>query len=234
MTMRGDSIVSEIPTAGSDRSKGKQKAQGMPVISQDIHPHGFVSLERYMGDDKLIAQSARMLRGSLLDRTDPNQGLLDTIQVIEHLLDHSLTEPFRMVSLQFHMKVPVFLLERFTEFGICVENSAKYNALAAEECWTSVAFTEVEAKQWDECFKECFRLYEKLVRGNVSSQIARAILPQSAYREIRWSIHGEELLAFFHHVEQEGFDVGEYEQAIRTMSKRVIPVTIREWEARNL
>ena len=74
---------------------------------------GFVELVDYMGDAVTVVNAARVSHG----RQVQELGEADR-RLLRYLWEHEHTSPFRHVSLQFHIKAPIFVLRQWMKHQV--------------------------------------------------------------------------------------------------------------------
>lgn len=95
-----------------------QKSDNMPDGAIPVLDNqGFVALVDSMGDDRTIVNSARVSFGKKVTEFDANKdgGL------INYLAEHKHLSPFRHGQLQFHLKLPEFLMRQIYKHVIGIE-----------------------------------------------------------------------------------------------------------------
>jgi len=89
---------------------------------------GFVGLIDHMGSDDSIVQAARVSYGKGTKKVNEDRGL------IRYLLRHKHTTPFEMVTLKFHIKMPIFVARQFIRHRTASVNeySGRYSVMVDE------------------------------------------------------------------------------------------------------
>jgi thymidylate synthase (FAD) len=171
-----------------------------------------VELLSHYGDDVMIANVARVSYGKdSSNYTEEQNGKL-----INYLVNHKHTSPFRHPQLQFRIKCPIYVERQLHkhQIGISVNSisgryvdfSDSYYEIPNGE-WRKQSTSSKQGSdglvdnQW-ECDKvqeniigTCRLAYEALLSLGVSKEQARSVLPLSLETEFIWT---GSLLAFFH------------------------------------
>jgi len=71
-----------------------------------IHEHGFVKLLDTMGSDESIENCARISYG------EGTRKVSETRNLIRYLMRHKHTSPFEHGEVQFHLKLPIFVMRQ--------------------------------------------------------------------------------------------------------------------------
>ena len=76
------------------------------ILGQEfkVLDHGFIRVVDYMGSDSSIVQSARVSYGAGTKTVNQDAGL------INYLIRHRHTSPLESCEIQFHIKMPIFIL----------------------------------------------------------------------------------------------------------------------------
>jgi thymidylate synthase (FAD) len=171
-----------------------------------------IELLSYYGDDVMIANVARVSYG----KDSSNYTEEQNAKLIEYLVNHKHTSPFRHPQLQFRIKCPIYVERQLHKHqvgvsvnsisGRYVDFSDSYYHIPIGE-WrkqskSSKQGSEGFADNQDRCsrieyqvIQNCKGAYEKLLDLGVSKEQARSVLPLSLETEFIWT---GSLLAFFH------------------------------------
>ncbi len=174
---------------------------------------GFVRLIDYMGDDSAIVQAARVSYGQGTKTVNEDAGL------ISYLMRHRHTTPFEMCEIKLHVKLPIFIARQWFRHRTANVNelSGRYSVIkddffvpeshciseqskdakqgrdkAIDPHKASMISQQIESHALDS-----FAKYNHLLEEyNLTREVARVILPQSAYTEMYWKIDLHNLLHF--------------------------------------
>jgi thymidylate synthase (FAD) len=187
---------------------------GVPVRVLD---HGFVRVVDYMGTDDSIVQAARVSYGEGTKTPSDDRSL------IRYLMRHHHTTPFEMCEIKLHLKMPIFVARQWVRHRTASINeySGRYSVMPAEFYVPEIddiqsqsatnkqgrgAPIDPEAQHIAQgsihtMAKAAFGTYEFLAgdgknKMGVSRELARVILPLSAYTEFYWKIDLHNLLHF--------------------------------------
>lgn len=171
--------------------------------------NGFVKLVDKMGSDYSILKAARTSTGSEASKGDKkDRGL------IRYLYRHEHMSPFEFVSLQFHVKCPIFVARQWMRHRTFSFNeaSARYKAFEWEtftpEEWR---IQDIENKQSSNglidhqklttsmihsTYDRSRKAYESMLEHNVAREQARTVMPVGQYTEFFASINLRNLLHF--------------------------------------
>lgn len=160
-----------------------------------------------MGNESSIVQAARVSYGQ------GTKSVSEDIGLIRYLMRHWHTTPFEMVEFKFRIKCPIFVARQLLRHRTASVNelSARYSVVQ-EEFWTPNIFRKqgqvnvqgsseefVDEELMNEYVNSCktsFKTYEKLLKGGVSRELARCVLPLSTFTEFYWKIDLHNLLHF--------------------------------------
>ena len=173
---------------------------------------GFVELVDYMGDAVTVVNAARVSHG----RQVQELGEADR-RLLRYLWEHEHTSPFRHVSLQFHIKAPIFVLRQWMKHQVgCAWNeiSGRYVTFEEREAWHPQWRTAaLNVKQgsagpaeegvalsaailYESAMGSSFAIYEQLLALGVANEQARMVLPLSLMSECYWSASLQAVLHF--------------------------------------
>jgi thymidylate synthase (FAD) len=184
----------------------------LPVLDQ-----GFIRVVDYMGDDAAVVQAARVSYGKGTKQVSTDQGL------INYLMRHRHTTPFEMCEIKLHVKLPIFVARQWIRHRTASVNeySARYSVLddgsyrpelaqlAAQAVHNrqgrGEALDPARAKTVRERLDASAAAAEATYRwllGDapgepaLSRELARMVLPLSAYTQWYWKIDLHNLLHF--------------------------------------
>lgn len=171
-----------------------------------------VELLSYYGDDVMIANVARVSYGKdSSNYTEEQNGKL-----INYLVNHKHTSPFRHPQLQFRIKCPIYVERQLHkhQVGISVNSISGRYVDFSDSYYRIEQFREQskDSKQGsgenlkdifnkeavriqDMVINQCSQAYDSLLHLGVSKEQARSVLPLSLETEFIWT---SSLLAFFH------------------------------------
>lgn len=175
--------------------------------------HGFVRVIDYMGDDAAIVQAARVSYGEGTNTPSDDRSL------IRYLLRHFHTTPFEMCEIKLHLKMPIFVARQWVRHRTASMNeySGRYSVMPNEfyvpemheiqgqstsnkqgrEEGRITPHAQALAKGiFEGTGESMFTVYDRLGEMNVSRELARIVLPLSAYTEFYWKIDLHNLLHF--------------------------------------
>jgi thymidylate synthase (FAD) len=184
----------------------------LPVLDQ-----GFIRVVDYMGDDAAVVQAARVSYGKGTKQVSTDQGL------IGYLMRHRHTTPFEMCEIKLHVKLPIFVARQWIRHRTASVNeySARYSVLddgsyrpeldqlAAQATQNRQgrgesldrATAEAARGRLDTSVAEAEATYRWLLgdapgEPGLSRELARMVLPLSAYTQWYWKIDLHNLLHF--------------------------------------
>ena len=182
-----------------------------------LHEHGFVRLIDVMGDDNSVADAARVSYG------EGTRSVSDNRNLIRYLVRHKHTSPLEMVSVKFHLKLPIFVMRQLVRHRTASLNeySGRYSIMT-DDCYMpnedyiqpqSLYNKQGRDGDMDYRWKNKYRTiigditnkaviaYKNLIgngsveHGGLTRELARTVLPVSNYTECYWKI---DLHNFFH------------------------------------
>lgn len=182
--------------------------EAFPVLD-----HGFVRVIDYMGDDAAIVQAARVSYGEGTNTPSDDRSL------IRYLMRHQHTTPFEMCEIKLHLKMPIFVARQWIRHRTASVNeySGRYSIMPHEFYvpeMTDIQGQSTSNKQGREegaisphaqalakgifegTGESMFAVYDRLGEMNISRELARIVLPLSAYTEFYWKIDLHNLLHF--------------------------------------
>lgn len=178
---------------------------------------GFIRVVDYMGDDAAIVQAARVSYGKGTKQVSTDQGL------INYLMRHRHTTPFEMCEIKLHVKLPIFVARQWIRHRTASVNeySARYSVLddgtyrpeiqhlATQATQNrqgrgeplSAAMAETVRERLAASAAEAEATYRWLLgdapgEPALSRELARMVLPLSAYTQWYWKIDLHNLLHF--------------------------------------
>ena len=172
--------------------------------------NGFVTLVDIMGDDAAIEAAARMSYGQ---GTRPTS---DTRALIRYLMRHQHSSPFEMGVVRFHLKIPIFVMRQLVRHRTASinEQSLRYSESSHDYYLPEVSrmnkqSTDNKQGSADEIVAHAKEarfeiaklhsttctVYDELLDGGLTRELARNVLPVSLYTELVWQCN---LRNFFH------------------------------------
>ena len=178
---------------------------------------GFIRVVDYMGDDAAVVQAARVSYGKGTKQISNDRGL------INYLMRHRHTTPFEMCEIKLHVKLPIFVARQWIRHRTANVNeySARYSVLddgsyrpeLAKLASQAVQNRQGRGAQLDE---DVARSVQERLDGSaaaaaatyrwllgdgpgepgLSRELARMVLPLSAYTQWYWKIDLHNLMHF--------------------------------------
>lgn len=206
--------------------------------------HGHVRLIDHMGDDRRIAQAARVSYGGAEKTAEEDARLIDYLVRNEH------TSPLEQVVFVFHLKLPIFVARQLARHRTARMNeiSGRYVELP-DEYWIpeAVRMQSASSKQSSygshhdayrhamtmaETCADAFAEYHSMISDGVAREQARAILPLGTYTEMVWQMDLHNLMHFIRlrlhpHAQAE---IQVYAQAMLDLIRPICPVAIAAYE----
>lgn len=213
-----------------------------------ILDRGEVALLGYFGDDKMIADTARVSyrKGTKQQSSEK--------QLIRYLMRNRHTSPFEHVSFRFYMKAPLFVIQQLLRHRTFKFNqsSARYSEMLEEayvplpEHITTQDFRNKQARtdqKVDDAYsvmsnieihnKNAFDFYQTMLTDDgVAREIARTVLPHGTYSEIIVTCDLHNLMHFLGlrlnpHAQ---YEIRVYAEAMYEMAKGLFPYTFEAWD----
>jgi thymidylate synthase (FAD) len=169
-----------------------------------LYEHGFVGLVDTMGSDQSIERAARVSYG------EGTRSTTDTRNLLRYLMKHRHTSPFEMGEVQFHLKIPIFVMRQLVRHRTASLNeySARYSVLSDEHYHPDNSYVKAQSKtnkqgsdgdisneakvHWREsCIvnrQQSRQTYDAALDAGISRELARINLPVSIYTELYWKI----------------------------------------------
>lgn len=215
---------------------------------------GFVKLIEYMGNDKTIADSARVSFDNFESERDSEKDK----KLIKYLMEHRHTSPFEQVEFRFWIKAPKFIASqwmrhrtaninevsaRYTkikdEFYIPLKEDIMFQSKTNKQGRDTNARVDDSTKEevlaiFKKSYESSYKEYERLLQLGIARELARSIIPQGFYTEWIWKIDLHNLMHFLslrmdRHAQKE---IRDYAVAIYNLIKTVVPVTCELFKAR--
>ena len=213
--------------------------------------HGFIRITDYMGTDESICQAARVSYGRGTETKSTNEGL------IRYLMRHRHTTPFEMCEIQFHVKMPIFVMRQWIRHRTANVNeySARYSILDREfympepevmavQSTTNnqgrgeVLSPEDSAMVLEMMKKDAHRAYDNYEEMcdpegfGLARELARMNLPTSIYTQAYWKIDLHNLLHFLSlradpHAQ---YEIRVYAEKMLELIKMWVPSAVQAFE----
>ena len=226
----------------------------MEIKERKLHEYGFVRLIDVMGDDDSIADAARVSYGKGTRTASDNKGL------IRYLVRHKHTSPLEMVSVKFHLKLPIFVMRQLVRHRTASLNeySGRYSIMSDDFYEPSDDYIQPQSqinKQgrggelsevWKQSYKQKIHqtitkakvAYKFLIgtestsHGGLTRELARTVLPVSNYTECYWKI---DLHNFFHFCRLRMDDhaqqeIQDYAKVMYELVKPEVPIAAEAFE----
>ena len=217
--------------------------------------NGSVRLIDSMGDDLSVVRAARVSYAAEW-RTGEDAG--KDAKLIKYLWSHGHTSPFEHVCFTFEVKAPIFVFRQWHRHRVWAFNelSARYTELPDEYYIPrskEIGFQSSSSKQareiknftddsqmiareqeiydYDESCRNSFTTYHRLLDAGWPREIARAVLPVSAYSSMFATVSLLNLFKFFDlrlH-EHAQFEIRQYAQAMLHLIKPIVPSSYSAW-----
>jgi len=207
---------------------------------------GFVKYIDHMGSDQRIVETARVSYASTSKGAEKDKKLLNFLYKERH------TSPFESCMISFNIKLPLFVQGQMVRHRTQKLNqvSARYTEMPDEFYFPEslrkqdsvnkqgsvddgyfnpfVGYNESATQSIKDVCTHAYSTYKAMVDAGVAREMARMVLPQNLYTEIRttWDLHN--LMHFLtlrmdHHAQKE---VQEYANAMYEITKELFPQTI--------
>jgi len=215
----------------------------LPVLDQ-----GFIRVVDYMGDDAAVVQAARVSYGKGTKQVSTDRGL------INYLMRHRHTTPFEMCEIKLHVKLPIFVARQWIRHRTASVNeySARYSVLDDGSYRPDLAQLAAQAahnrqgrgEALDPALAAAVRdrldasaaaaeaTYHWLLgdapgEPGLSRELARMVLPLSAYTQWYWKIDLHNLLHFValradSHAQ---YEIRAYADVLLQIIEKWVPVT---------
>jgi thymidylate synthase (FAD) len=212
---------------------------------------GFVRLVQHCGSDQMIVDAARVSYQGGTTKKNTAAGLID------YLMRHKHMTPFEMTDFTFHVKMPIFVARQWHRHRTASINeiSARYSVIKDEFYVPTVerfaaqsknnkqgsgnGYAKREAQWMVDAFQsasvDAFNIYNWVLnRFDLARELARIILPQSAYTEFYWKVNGRNLMNFLQlRGPEDGHAQAEiqlYATEMRQVFAEILPLTNEAFE----
>jgi thymidylate synthase (FAD) len=215
--------------------------------------HGFVRLIDYMGNDKRIAQAARVSYG------EGTKTISDDKILIDYLLRHQHTSPFEHVVLELHCKMPIFVARQWIrhrmarineisgrysimtdEFYLPPEEEIKGQSVDKKQSRSLHELPADKRKKVLEILKRdqgsAYASYKEMIDDGIARELARINLPLSLYTQWYWQMDLHNLIHFLElrmdsHAQ---WEIRQYANAIAGIVKTICPIAYEAFERHRL
>ena len=235
-------------------SNPQQLVEGLSgLAAREAASHSFsptkvkqVSVVDSMGSDLSVVNAARVSFNKRKDKMD----VKDT-KLIEYLLKHEHTSPFRHGFITFHVRAPIFVLRQWGKHQVgCSWNEVsmryvKHNlGFWSPDSWRSAPEGSVKQGSggpitdqstastiYNQAVKHCEDAYNALLSAGVCREQARAILPQSMLTEFWWTASLQAVLRFLdlRLAKDSQSEIRAYAQEVEEHVKNIFPETLKAW-----
>lgn len=210
----------------------------------DVLDKGFVRLVDHMGSDLSIVRAARVSYDADW-RTGEDEG--KDKKLINYLWKNKHTSPFEACTVTFEIKAPIFIFRQWHRHRTWSYNevSARYTELdmgyytpdpdvVGEQSKNNKQQRELTRNTWgQEIYKaQCdraFEAYKELIEGGWPRELARAVLPVSAYSRMFGTVNLLNLMKFLElrdHSHAQ-YEIREYAKAMKSLITPFFPVTMK-------
>lgn len=222
-------------------------ADTLPSHYIKIHDHGFVGLVDHMGSDGAIVEAARVSyqKGTVATREDR--------ALIRYLMRHRHTSPFEMAEVKLHVRAPIFVVRQWGRHRTAKinEESGRYSEIREE--FFAPALGDIGPQSRDnkqgrtngftvrrqaavqeiiEANNEhTYARYKNLLAQDLARELARVVLPLTAYSSFYWKIDLHNLFHFLalrtdSHAQKE---IRDYADAILEIIEPLFPYAVEAW-----
>lgn len=219
---------------------------------QSVLDHGFVRLVDFMGDDLSVVRAARV-------SFDADWRVGDDVgqdeKLIHYLMRHRHTSPFEAVTFTFEVKAPIFVLRqwhrhrtwsynevsaRYTELdeGFYVPELDQITTQSQDNKQTRTEVQHPRAPEFQSWMKlqaeSAFSLYQQMLEEGCPRELARSVLPVSAYSRMFATV---DLHNLFHFLElrlhpHAQYEIRVYAAALLGIIEDVVPVSVSAFRKR--
>lgn len=223
-------------------------ADTLPSHYIKIHNHGFVGLVDHMGSDGAIVEAARVSyqKGTVATREDR--------ALIRYLMRHRHTSPFEMAEVKFHVRAPIFVIRQWIRHRTAAvnEESGRYSEIREEFFAPALGdigpqsrdnkqgrtdgFTVKQQAAVQEIIEAnndfAYGQYRGLLAQDLARELARVVLPLTAYSSFYWKIDLHNLFHFLtlrtdSHAQKE---IRDYADAILEIIRPLFPHAVEAWD----
>lgn len=216
-------------------------------MRKQILDHGYLEVIRVEGDDRFIAQTARTSTESSGDEQAD-------ARLVTRLIRDEHTSPVEFVGFVVQAKMPIFVARQWIRHraGTFNEFSGRYSEFSDEyyvpELWrlqrqstfnkqgSAETLPEDDARLLREEIilqsQEAFYSYQKLLKGGLTRELARVVLPVNYYTVWRWRVNLHNLFHFLRLREDPHaqYEIRVYAEAMHELCKEYFPVSTAAFE----
>ncbi len=213
----------------------------------ELHGHGHVWLESFMGGDDDIANSARVSVANYSDDSEKNAGL------VRSLITHRHGTPLEDVVLKFDIKTTISVVREFHRHRVpwsYSEKSLRYIEADAEfyvpdaahvrtQVGKSMSYeyepirdpsTVIAIQQlMEDSYSESMSTYRALIVNGVAKEVARLVLPVGLFTHMKARTNLRGLMHFLslRNAPQAMQEIREVAEAMELLAFEVAPVAMR-------
>ncbi|QTA37960.1 FAD-dependent thymidylate synthase [Thermosipho ferrireducens] len=179
-------------------------------MEYNVLDRGFIRLVDNLGDDYSAVKAARVSYNKGLKTPEKDKAL------IFYLMKHGHETPFEHIVFTFHVKTPLFVARQWFRhrIGSFNEASMRYTELKDEfyipdhiRVNTSddkqkgiIIDNENLKNKTIEAIKgavnNSYKVYKELLEAGIARELARIVLPLSAYTQFYWTVNARSLMNF--------------------------------------
>lgn len=170
----------------------------------EVLDHGFVELLDIMGDEREVARAARIS----YDNFEEDRTLQQDMKLVKYLWDNQHTSPFEMIETKWRVKLPIFVARQWIRHRTANVNemSMRYTDMADKlEFYVPDGWRQPDKKNrqgseerltgdpeyeafwiYSDVLEVAELAYKNLQELGVANEMARMVLPVSAYTEFVW------------------------------------------------
>lgn len=213
----------------------------------EVLDHGFVRLVETMGSDRSIVQAARVSYGQGTKTPSSDASLID------YLIRNAHTSPLEMCEIKLHIKCPIFIARQWLRHRTASVNecSARYSVVPDEYYVPEIDRMQKQSQSnkqgsSDEIIESansvqndmsasnivCHIAYKDYLDKGLSRELARTVLPVSAYTEFYWKNDLHNTLKFLQlrldsHAQ---YEIRVYADAMMEIVKKWCPVATQSFQ----
>lgn len=206
-----------------------------------------LQLVRVSGGDIEIVNAARVSYGKRSTAFDERDDKL-----ICYLLEHHHTSPFEHNQLSFRIKAPIFVTRQWMRHRMNSFNEISYRYVKAPlEFYVPPVWRRQDTKnrqgsvdrfesdalvaEYRRALQTTAEVYENLLAGGVSRELARQLLPLCTYTQMIYTCNMLSLMHFLRLRLHPGaqYEIQAFAAGLLQLAEPHFPVTIREWRKRN-
>lgn len=216
----------------------------------DVLDKGFVRLVEHMGSDLSIVRAARVSYNADW-RSGENEK--NDEKLIRFLMKNHHTSPFESVVFTFEVKAPLFVFRqwhrhrtwsyneisaRYTELdeGFYIPAAENITHQAKDNKQARTSEQHPQAEQFAAAMRiqsnAAFKAYQEMLKAGCPRELARSVLPVSAYSRMFGTVDLHNLLHFLRlrlnpHAQ---YEIRVYAEAMQKLVSGIVPVTMAAFE----